>query len=483
MDILSLKSKNFQKKVQTAPRVSGCYIYFDAKKNPIYIGKAKNLFNRIKSYFSNFQRLDPKTKIMISKAKDLKLLTVDSELEALFLENNLIKKYKPKYNILMRDDKSFIYVGFEKPKKGVIDFPKIKIFRTRDAKNNSFEYFGPYLNTVPIKSILKSLRKIFPYVSCNRSLIEKSSNPVKIETNNKTPCLYYHLNLCKAPCASLQNKADYLKNFNSIKSIFNGKIASILNNIEKEMLDASKNKNFEKAANLRDKIFELKYIKKNIKIDNDVDDVVIDKLKKEEREKGLNELISALNFPKEVLCYHKNFKIECFDISNIQGKFPTGSMTVMIDGTLMPNLYRKFKIKTKDTPDDFLMMQEIIKRRFNNFYLQKKRDQSFSIFPDLVILDGGKGQLSAVYKIFRKLNLDRKIPIIALAKREEEIFKINYQFYDHDDYGYIGEKMFKRIYLKRNSESLYLVQRIRDEAHRFGLAYHKNLRSKALKVK
>lgn len=483
MKFLQTKNQQFIDKVMNAPMDAGCYMYLDETGEILYIGKAKILKNRIKSYFNNFDKLDIRIQTMLSNAFSLQYITVDSEFEALILENNLIKKYKPKYNVMLRDDKNYSFIKIEKQIKGVRDYPKIKITREKDDANAIF--YGPFPNNLPLKNILKRLRKVFPYVSCNRKLIQISDNPIKVETNNSTPCLYYHIGLCSAPCASLITKSDYQKNFKNIIKFFEGKKSEIIDELAKEMAQYSKEMNFEKAAELRDKISDIKYVTQNVSIDRDVDDVIVEELKAKQRESALAELIEELKFPKENLTLHKDFKIECYDISNIQGTNAVGAMTVMVDGVLKPNLYRRFKIKRENTPNDFAMLQEVLKRRFNHFivdnneYNQETKDESFSVLPDLIIIDGGKGQLAATFKILKNMNLADKIPIVGLAKREEEIFKINWQF-NTDDWVDISLKRFQRIFLPRKSQSLFLVQRIRDEAHRFGITFHRKLRSKQM---
>lgn len=481
MKFLKTKSEQFIQKVLTAPTNPGCYLYLDANGDVLYVGKAKNLKNRVKSYFTNYKKLDLRIQAMLQNALDIQLIIVDSEFEALILENNLIKKYSPKYNILLRDDKNFSYIKVEKPIKGVRDFPRIRT--TREKDDNNAIYYGPYPDTLPLKNIIKRLRRVFPYVSCNRRLVQVSQDPLKVDTNNPVPCLYYHIGLCQAPCASLVSKEEYAKNFKNIIKFLDGRKYEIIQELEKEMQVASKEMNYENAARIRDRINDIKYVTQNIKIDRDVDDVIVDKLKKEQREQGINNLIVELGFPSDKLVNHTGFKIECYDISNIQGTNAVGAMTVMVDGELRPDLYRRFKIKSKKTPDDFAMLQEVLSRRFKHFlldsYKEEEKDESFSVLPDLIIIDGGKGQLASTFTILKNFGLADKVPIVGLAKREEEIFKVQWQF-NTDDWPDLALKRFKRIYLPRKSESLFLVQRIRDEAHRFGITFHRKLRSKQM---
>lgn len=491
MNLLATKSQQFQDKVNNAPKEPGCYVYRNSEGTILYIGKAKRLINRVKSYFINYPKLDIKIQNMIDQATDIEFYTVDSEVEALILETNLIKKYLPKYNQLMTDDKNYSWVKFEKPIKGLRDYPRVRIVRQKD--DEKAEYFGPYPATLPLKNILKRIRKVFPYVSCNRRLIQVSENPVEVDTNNAIPCLYYHLGLCNAPCASLESKQDYMKNYNNIKKFFRGEKVDILRDLERDMGIYSKNYEYEKAAEVRDKINDIKYVVRSVSLDNNVDDVVVSELKEQERENAVKHLIEELKFSGEKLKFHNNFRIECYDISNIQGTNAVGAMTVMINGKLRPDLYRRFRIRMKNEPNDFAMLQEVLGRRFR--HLAKKynqafdenegqtkeleEDESFSQMPDLIIIDGGKGQLASTYRILRNFNLHNTIPIVGLAKREEEIFKYTKQFID-PDFQDVTMKTFTRILLPRASEALYLVQRIRDEAHRFGITYHRKLRSKQM---
>ncbi len=481
MKFLNTKPEQFIGKVLAAPTSPGCYLYIDSEGEILYVGKAKIIKNRVKSYFTNYPKLDPRIQAMLEHAVDIQFLTVDSEFEALLLESNLIKKYVPKYNIMLRDDKNYSYIKVEKAIKGVRDFPRIRTTREKDDANAT--YYGPYPNSLPLKNILKRLRKVFPYVSCNRRLIQVSSDPLKIDTNNSVPCLYYHIGLCQAPCASLISKDEYAKNFRNIIKFLEGRKGEIIAELEKDMAQYSKDMDYENAAKIRDRINDIKYVTQNVKIDRDVDDIIVDELKKEQREQGINNLIAELGFPQDKLKNHEAFKIECYDISNIQGTNPVGAMTVMVDGVLRPDLYRRFKIRLKNTPDDFAMLQEMLSRRFRHFLADQNRedekDESFSVLPDLIIIDGGKGQLASAYTILKNFGLADLVPIVGLAKREEEIFKVQWQF-NTDDWPDLALKRFKRIFLPRRSESLFLVQRIRDEAHRFGITFHRKLRSKQM---
>ncbi len=507
--ILKTKSKNFQEKVKNAPTSPGCYIYYGKNKKPIYVGKAKILKNRVKSYFANFYKLDKRIQLMVENAHNVEFFEVDSEFESLILENNLIKKYRPKYNVMLRDDKSYIYVRFEKkrkPSQGLPtkftyyqDYPSVSI--VRQPFNDKADYFGPYPESVPVKRVLAKLRRVFPYCSASRGVYQESARPLEVASKNKKPCFYFHIGLCKGACAGLESKEEYNKRFSNIKKFFEGKKGVLIEEMETKMKNLVKDLDFEEAAQLRDQINDLKYVGTNISIGREVDDIIVDDLKTKQRNNAVDDLIAELEFSNEKLKNHEGFKIECYDISNIQGTNAVGAMTVMVDGKLRKDLYRKFKIRMKNEPNDFAMLQEVLTRRFKHIIFQNQKewleaegelpkdliqraknwkvDESFSVKPDLIIIDGGKGQLASTYKILYNFGLHNDIPMVGLAKKEEEIFKLKDQF--NDDYVAINNSSeFVRILLPRRSESLFLVQRIRDEAHRFGITFHRNLRSKKM---
>jgi excinuclease ABC subunit C len=420
---------------------------------------------------------------MIEETYDLEFITVDTEAEALILEINLIKKYKPKFNVLMRDDKTYSWILVEKYEKGINDFPKIRIIRDKDKDKYTGYFFGPYINTVVLKDILKNLRRIFPFASCNRKMIQISNNPIVVKTSDNKPCLYYHIGLCQAPCASKISSENYLKSIKNIKTFLEGKKQKIIQKLEMKMKNLAKQQRYEEAALVRDKINNIKYVLKFLKIDNEVDEIIIQEIKNRERNNALKNLILQLNFPSEYLKVQKNFKIECYDISNIQGAYAVGSMVVSIDGATRKDLFRKFRIKSTKGPNDYAMLQEVLRRRLLKSIIENQKidnmendnvDESFAILPNLIIIDGGKGQLTAAYKILLEYNLQQTIPIIALAKREEEIFKFKHQFSEHP-IDLNQEDIFERILLPKNSEELFLIQRIRDETHRFGVSYYRKL--------
>jgi excinuclease ABC subunit C len=269
------------------------------------------------------------------------------------------------------------------------------------------------------------------------------------------------LGLCPAPCAGKISKKEYSKNIKHLQEYFSQRKEYVIYKLREEMALLAKEKKYEAAAILRDKVTDLLYISQRIEVENNVDEQRFIMNRNLVKAKALSELIDIIN--DGALEFKDNFKIECYDISNIQGKLAVGSMVVFINGIPAKQLYRKFRIKIKDTPDDYAMMQEVFKRRFSEKNL-KSKDKSFKVLPDLIIVDGGKGQLSSANKILKELELNTTI--IGLAKRNEDIFTVFSS---------------NKIILKEGSEAKFLMQRIRDEAHRFGITYHRNLRLKAQK--
>jgi excinuclease ABC subunit C len=508
-NILQSKSKGFQKKIVEAPLLPGCYIYKNEKDKILYIGKAKIIRNRVRSYFNNYNRVEEKIRQMIDRAFDIEFVVTDSEVEALILESILIKKHKPKYNSMLVDDKSYVYVKFTEPKKdksGYQVLPSIEM--TRERTDDNGRYFGPYPDTRPVRRLLRRLRKIFPYcTSKNLVVLPKEKDHLIIAKSNR-PCFQAQIGLCNGACSGNVTVREYLKNINNIEKFFKGEKILLTKELMSLMEKASKKKEYEEAIKYRNMLNDIKYVGTNLNSDEDTDELAIVKEKIGKQQRALDDLIIRLNIPSIHLRNHDEFRIECYDISNIQGKFAVGSMIVFIDGKPEPNLYRRFKIKNYNEPNDFGMMREVLTRRFNQLLRSEeyknvieeelpkelrarfknwKVDESFKVIPDLMIVDGGKGQLSSAYEILKRFSLDQKIPVVGLAKREEEIFKIREQFsidrledFSDMDEPKIEDEVFDKIFLPRRSEALYLVQRIRDEAHRFAITYHRKLRSKGL---
>lgn len=548
-----------QETVKTAPLNPGCYIYRNSKGKVLYVGKAKVLRNRVRSYFNNFSRVEEKIRQMIMQAESVEFVLADSEIEALILESILIKRYKPKYNSMMVDDKSYAYVKFDKVKSSdgeYVSVPTISVTRVTDAgtsidkikQDNDADYFGPYPNIATVKRLLGRLRRIFPYCTGNNKVIVPAQRNQLFIPKVMKPCFHYQINLCNGACAGLVTRGEYESNLNKIKKFFKAEKNDLVAELEAAMKSAAKERNFEMAAKYRNMLQDIKYVGQHLKVDKDMDEVAIMQAKKKEKQSAINELIAYLQFPADKLKNHENFRVECYDISNIQGTNAVGAMTVSIDGLASPSNYRKFKIRMKNEPNDFAMMQEVLTRRFAQYIkaqqsqnrqnqvevaemdtvtdiegftiempkdLQQKLknwkpDESFSQLPDLLIIDGGKGQLSSAYKILQNFGLADQVPIVGLAKREEEIFKVSEQFnpkreINPDDlvdkeinspmmlsdklpsYG-ISKRTyqpidkvdgFDKVRIPRKSEALYLVQRVRDEAHRFGITFHRKLRSKS----
>ncbi len=417
------------------------------------MGKAKDLKSRVSSYFANPSLLLGKTKVMVEQVKKIKITIVESELEALLLEAFFIKKYKPKYNIRLTDGKSYILIRIT-----IKDpYPQVLLARRADDKNSL--YFGPYPSSGAVRVVLKTMRRIFPYQSV-------LNHPKKV-------CLYHHLGLCPCPPVfdSPELKKEYKKNIRGIVRMLEGESQTIMKELEKDRDAASKEENYEEALRLQKRINALSLITTPFHQAFEYD--VNPNLRTDIRKQELDELMEVLNQNGYVL--KKLERIECYDISNIQGTNATGSMVVLTNGEIDKSQYRKFKIRLKweksspvllrsqagsakaSAPNDFAMMKEMLKRRFTH--------DEWS-FPDLLIVDGGKGQVSAASEILDGLN----IPLIGLAKREETIVIPN---------GKNAEEHFTEVLLPRSTKAVQLITRIRDEAHRFAITYHRKLRSKA----
>lgn len=442
-------SDKLMEKVNNLPNVPGVYKYFDSEGTVIYVGKAKNLRNRVKSYFRIKFDGDTKTKALVENIANVEYVEVSTELEALILEEKLVKKYQPRYNILLKDDKSFLYIVIRSDKVKVgqteIDYPVIFSARKTDLNPKDI-YFGPYPRAEVAKYVLRSLRKIIPFRDCSKT---KFRNYQKIGQ----PCLFGHIGLCQAPCVGKLSKTDYLRDVSKVKRFLDGNFRKIIEDTVKEMKLASKTEDFEKAAKLRDIIKKFEYLTINAsKIDSIIENPML-----------IEDMISASL--DNLLKYFPHLKeyperIECYDISNTSGKEATASMTVAINGRVTNNEYRRFKIKFKDSPDDFEMMREVLRRRFKRALI----DDSWKL-PNLIVLDGGKGQLSAGVKVMEELGIE--VAMISIAKKEEILI-------------YFDGREFIEVKLPKTDESLKLIQRLRDEAHRFAKKYHHELRLKKL---
>jgi len=405
------------------PQEAGVYLFEDKRGNILYVGKSLNLRERVKSYFKD--SLFPKTRALVSHIAKVKTIKVLSEIESLLLEANLIQKYKPKYNVRFMDGKSYPFI-----KITIKDmYPKVLFARRIEDKKSL--YFGPYPNVGAMWHVLKTIRKIFPYQS--------------VINHPRRTCFYYHLGLC--PCPEISEDPSYRKNIKHIVDFLNGKTKKVLKDLSKERNDLTKKEAYEKAGSIQRKInsiikitspvYKPFYYEVNPNLTSDIRKDEIRTLKEVLAPEGVK-----LKLPE---------RIECFDISTIGGKFATGSMVVFLNGEKAISQYRRFRVRTK-TPksNDYIMMSEVIKRRFKH----KEWD-----FPNLLIVDGGKGQVSTVLNTLREIGID--IPVIGLAKRLESIITSN----------------LKQINLERNSPALKLMMRVRDEAHRFAITYHRKLRA------
>ena len=548
---------DIKKQIKLMPKLPGCYQYFDKTGEIIYIGKAKNLYNRVNSYFVGDKKDSPKLQVMVPQIVRVECIVVNTEVEALILESELIKKYKPKYNILLKDDKKFPYFLITDE-----EYPRITVVRKANRNMQKGKYFGPYTDSRAMYCTLEMLGKIFPLKKC------------KTPKFKSRPCLYYDIGQCSAPCQKLISSEDYKKILNDVELFLSGKQNELLKILEEQMKRASDNLEFEKAARYRDSYNDIKktmekqkVVSENTRINqdfigivksdslycatilqvrqgrlinkkdftfshlanskvNDINEIIQAVLReyyaiitdteipskitlgaklddvelyekwlsarlgkkvtineaKSQRDKEmllmaqntaefnleqakLKELTQIQNDYNEVGTYlmeKLNLKkfphtIECYDISHIQGTNTVASGVYFENGMPKKSKYRKYKLKTlqKGEVDDFKSMREILRRRF-------KRIKSAEIEPaDLIIIDGGKGQLSSVIEVMKEMGLD--LDIVSLAKREEEVFLPNNK---------------KPVIFALNSPALHLFQRIRDEAHRFAITYHRQLRSK-----
>jgi excinuclease ABC subunit C len=435
---LNLKPQNLEK-TRTLPTGPGVYIFFNASQEVIYVGKAVNLRRRVLGYFQKTLE-DGKTKKLVSDTSSFSYINVFSEVEALILEAELIKKYLPKYNINLKDDKSYIYVVIRQENGS----EKVLLARRGDIKPHD-KVFGPYPDARTTRSLLRLLRRVFPYRDCSEAKFSKYKKLA-------TPCLYGHIGLCPAPCSYPITSLSYSTNIRRLERFLRGQTNFLVSDVHKSMRAASKLKNYEEAASQRDLLTNLNYMQQTFRLPKEfmenpylVEDIALQALTK------LHEILPDL---KAIPA-----RIECYDIANISGKSAACSMVVALHGKLTKSQYRKFKIKLLDTPDDYFMMREALTRRF----LHETRAKLVPWgLPDLVVVDGGKGQVSVAIDVLERAGLD--IPVIGLAKKRELIV-----IRKNGDYSEIS--------LESDNEGLKLLQRLRDEAHRFARVYHHKLRS------
>ena len=527
------------------PNKAGVYQYYDKNEKLLYVGKAKDLKKRVSSYFTKKQ-VHGKTRVLVSKIQDIKYVVVATEMDALLLENNLIKKHQPKYNVMLKDGKTYPWICIKNE-----PFPRVS--QTRNIVKDGSEHFGPYTSVRLVKTLLDFFHQLYPLRNCSLNLSDKNIKSKKLKV-----CLEYHMGNCLGPCEDKQTNADYLIGIEHIKQIIKGNIKSVIEHLKKAMLDFSTEMEFEKAQSVKDKIELLKnYQAKSTIVNSKINDVDVFtiisdedaafvnylkinsgaivqahtmelKKKLEETEEALLQLaIVELrqrfnSTSKAIYCSHslenvwenlsitipkigdkkklidlslRNAKymqldkkkrqinnierqdnkrileqlqkdlrmvdrprhIECFDNSNIQGTNPVAACVVFKNAKPSKKDYRNFNIKTVEGPDDFASMEEVVYRRYKRLLEEEKE------LPQLIVIDGGKGQLSSAVKSLEKLNLRGKISIIGIAKRLEEIY-------------FPGDSV--PLYLDKRSESLKLIQQLRDEAHRFGITHHRKKRNK-----
>ena len=532
-------------KVASLPENPGVYQYYDREGKIIYIGKAKNLRKRVSSYFLKNHDYG-KTKVLVSKITDIAHIVVDSEEDALLLENNLIKKYQPRYNILLKDDKTYPFIVVTNEV-----FPRV--FQTRNVVKDGSLYFGPYTSTGLVRALLDLFRHLFPLRSCKLNLSKEA-----VLKNKYKVCLEYHLGNCKGPCVGEYDENSYNQHIEDVRNILKGNIGGVIRYLKVRMHDFANELEFEKAEEIKQKILKLEGFQAKSTIVNpslnnvdvfsflDSDDrafvnfikvisgcvvqshtMEYKKRLDESPEAILSYAISEVKSRTQILAREiivpfmpdvnfslvkftipklgdrkkllelseRNLKfytleqqkqesirnkvprdervlvtlqndlrlselprhIECFDNSNIQGHYPVAACVVFINGKPAKREYRHFNIKTVEGPDDFASMEEIVYRRY-----KRLKEENLPL-PQLIVVDGGKGQLGVAVKVLEELGLFGKIAIIGIAKRLEEIF------YPYDSVP---------LYLDKKSESLKVIQHLRNEAHRFGITFHRNKRSK-----
>ncbi len=539
--------ENIQLTLRALPDEPGIYQYLDNEGKFLYVGKAKNLKKRVTSYFTKEQE-SSRLRLLLKKTVEIRTIVVKSESDALFLENNLIKEHQPRYNVNLKDDKTYPWVVIKNEK-----FPRM--FYTRNHVRDGSEYFGPYASVKIMHAMLDLIRSLFPMRTCPLKLSIENIEAKKFRT-----CLEYHIGRCKAPCVGLQSEEEYAEGIKQARHILKGNFSGVLREMKQKMQMYAEHLDFEKAQQLKDKIEQLeKYQARSMVVSSSVRDaevysIISDehsgfvnflrvkdgaviqgltyeiKKKLEETDEELllfairelrmkltdlakeiivpfipefeiegveffvpkagekkqllelsiknaeqfrkekdkqSELVDPERHTKRILStMMKDLRlteeprhIECFDNSNIQGEFAVSAMTVFKDAKPSKKDYRHFNVKTVVGPDDFATMEEVIYRRYKRVLEEQQQ------LPQLIVIDGGKGQLSAALTSLDKLGLSGKVAVIGIAKRLEEIY-------------YPGDSL--PLYLNKKSETLRIIQYIRDEAHRFGITHHRKRRGKGL---
>ncbi len=405
-----VKRKDIREKIKSLPDSCGVYVMLSEKGEVLYIGKATSIRKRVQSHFRDFLG---KSKVFMDKVADVKYILCDTEEQALLLEASLIKEKKPKYNIDLKDDKSYPYIVITKEK-----FPAIYVARPKNKKD--IAVFGPYPNAKLLRSALQLIRRIFPFRSCMRL-------PKKV-------CLYYHLGLCPGVCEEKIDEETYREILDNICKILAGERKKLLEKLQLQMEKLVREKRFEEAAQIRDKLLS---ISKLYTGKSEGNEIII-----------LRDVLHLKKIP---------FIIEAIDIASISGKEATGSVVVFKEGYPDKSSYRQYRIKKVKSIDDYQMIAEVVERRYRRLKEEKKE------LPDLIVIDGGKGHVNKAYCVLKRLELD--IPLIGIAKKNEEIW------FPHKK---------NPLVLSKDSIALHLLQRIRNEAHRFARRYHKILRRKKM---
>ncbi len=538
---------DYKQELTRIPHKPGVYQYFDKDEQLIYVGKAKDLRNRVGSYFNSPHQLNGKTRVLVRKINRIAFTIVDTEIDAWLLENSLIKKHQPRYNVMLKDDKTYPWIVIKNER-----FPRI--YWTRRYIKDGSRYYGPYASVGMMHIVLDMIRELFPLRTCNLNLSEENIQKGKFKV-----CLEYQIGNCKGPCEGYQEEESYNQNLVNIKDILNGKISIVNNRLKEQMQDAVAQMDFEQAHTLKQKLDKLgNYQSKSTVVSSSITNVDVFSIASEdsyafvnflkivngviiqtqtlEMKKRLDEsdeellalaipeirsrfkslsreiivpfeldiqedenfhfhvpkmgdkrklldlsLKNVAYFKKERLNQYEKLNpelkterilsqmqkdlrmnvlpqhIECFDNSNIQGNYPVSAIVVFKDAKPSKKDYRHFNVKTVVGPDDFATMEEAVFRRYRRLL---DEDQPL---PQLIIIDGGKGQLGAALKSLRLLGIEKKVTIIGIAKRLEELY------YPGDQYP---------LYLDKKSETLRVIQHLRDEAHRFGITFHRNQRSR-----
>ncbi|WP_295654348.1 excinuclease ABC subunit UvrC [uncultured Mucilaginibacter sp.] len=537
---------DYKAALKNIPHKPGVYQYWDENKELIYIGKAKDLRNRVSSYFNKDLNINAKTKVLVSKIRNITFTIVDTEIDAWLLENSLIKKHQPRYNVMLKDDKTYPWIIIKNE-----HFPRI--FWTRKIIKDGSKYLGPYASVSMMHAILGVIRETYALRTCNLPLSQQNIDAGKFKV-----CLEYQLGNCKGPCQNYQTEEDYANSIEEIKDILNGKIGAVVKNLKADMENAAANMNFELAHRLKHKYDVLEnYQSKSTVVNSSITDVDVFSIASEEKYAFVNFLkvmngtiiqtqtieikkrldesdeelltIAITEFrdryqsrskeiivPFDIELDDENIKftvpkmgekkklldlsqknvvffkrdrmdqyeklnpevrserlltqmmkdlrmnqlphhIECFDNSNFQGKYPVSAIVVFRDGKPSKKEYRHFNVKTVEGPNDFATMEEAVFRRY------KRMLDEGNTMPQLIIIDGGKGQLSSAIKSLKLLGIEKEVTIIGIAKRLEELY------YPGDQYP---------MYLDKKSETLKVIQNLRDEAHRFGITFHRKKRDK-----